>query len=265
MAAALQITNLSAGYPRHPEVIKNISAGPFMPGRVTALVGPNAAGKSTLLRSVAGLIPAKGDILYHNENILQLSLQRKAAVISYMPQYLPQDVELTVIESLISALKVSALDQLSTKMSSVRSKAFDVLEQMDIVTLALEPLNQLSGGQRQLVSFAQAIIRKPEVLLLDEPTSALDLQHQVAVMQLVRDYAAQGNIVIMVLHDINLATRWADDIVVLHKGQIAAYGPPTAILTPELFKTVYKVNTVVEKVHNGMVQVHVESLYTTNA
>ncbi len=259
--ATLHIQTLSAGYPRHPEVIKNISVGPFTPGKVTALVGPNAAGKSTLLRSIAGLMPAQGNIQYNEENILQLSLQRKAGIISYMPQYLPQDIELTVIESLISALKVSAFDQLSTKMSSVRGKAFDVLEQVGIVALALEPLNQLSGGQRQLVSFAQAIIRNPEVLLLDEPTSALDLQHQVAVMQLVRNYAALGNIVIMVLHDINLATRWADDIVVLHKGNIAAYGTPTTILTPELFKTVYKVNTVVETVHNGMVQVHVESLY----
>ncbi len=261
MENALHIQQLSAGYPRHPEVIKYISVGPFVPGKVTALVGPNAAGKSTLLRSIAGLIPAKGIIQYNNENILQLSLQRKAGIISYMPQYLPQDVELTVVESLISVLKVSAFDQLNSKMASVRTKAFDALEQVGIVQLALEPLNHLSGGQRQLVSFAQSIIRHPKILLLDEPTSALDLQHQVAVMQLVRNYAAAGNIVVMVLHDINLATRWADDIVVLHKGQIAAYGSPAAILTPELFKTVYKVNTVVETVHNGMVQVHVESLY----
>lgn len=259
--AALQLQSLSAGYSRHPEVIKQVTVGPFLPGKVNALVGPNAAGKSTLLRSIAGLMAATGIIQYKEENILHTSLQRKAAVMSYMPQYLPQDIELTVIESLISALKVSAFDQLNSKMASVRSKAFDVLEQVGIVELALEPLNQLSGGQRQLVSFAQAIIRKPEILLLDEPTSALDLQHQVAVMQLVRDYAAQGNIVMMVLHDINLATRWADDIIVLHKGAIAAYGTPAAILTPDLFKTVYKVNTVVETVHNGMIQVHVESLY----
>jgi iron complex transport system ATP-binding protein len=259
--AALQLQSLSAGYPRHPEVIKQVTVGPFLPGKVNALVGPNAAGKSTLLRSIAGLMSATGVIQYKEENILHAPLQRKAAVMSYMPQYLPQDVELTVIESLISALKVSAFDQLNSKMASVRSKAFDVLEQVGIVELALEPLNQLSGGQRQLVSFAQAIIRKPEILLLDEPTSALDLQHQVAVMQLVRDYAAKGNIVMMVLHDINLATRWADDIIVLHKGVIAAYGTPAAILTPDLFKTVYKVNTVVETVHNGMIQVHVESLY----
>lgn len=256
----LYIEKISAGYPRHPEVIKEVSVGPFLPGTVTALVGPNAAGKSTLLRSIAGLLTAKGNVLYKQENILSLSLQKRSAIVSYMPQHVPQSIELTVIESLISALKASALDQLSSKTAIARKKAFDVLEQMDIVDLALEPLNQLSGGQRQLVSLAQAIIRQPQILLLDEPTSALDLQHQVAVMQLVREYAAKGSIVIMVLHDINLATRWADEIVVLHQGKIAAHGKPAAILTTELFKTVYKVNAIVSPIEHGLLQVHVQSL-----
>ncbi len=259
-APELLIESISAGYPRHPEVIRQVSAGPLLPGTVTALVGPNAAGKSTLLRSIAGLIKAKGNVLYNKENLLAFSLQRRAAIVSYMPQHVPQGIELTVIESLISALKASSLDQLSTKTTAARKKAFDVLEQMGIVGLALEPLHQLSGGQRQLVSLAQAIIRQPAILLLDEPTSALDLQHQVAVMQLVRDYAAKGAIVIMVLHDINMATRWADEIVVLHQGKIAAQGKPTTILTPELFKTVYKVNAIVSPAEEGLLQVHVQSL-----
>jgi len=259
-APELYIEKISAGYPRHPEVIKQVSAGPFLPGTVTALVGPNAAGKSTLLRSIAGLLKAKGNVVYNKENLLDLSLQRRAAIVSYMPQHIPQDVELTVIESLISALKVSSLDQLSSKTAAARKKAFDVLEQMDIVELALEPLNQLSGGQKQLVSLAQAVIRQPAVLLLDEPTSALDLQHQVAVMQLVRHYAAKGTIVMMVLHDINLATRWADEILVLHQGQIAAHGIPATILTAELFKTVYKVNAIISPAEEGLLQVHVQSL-----
>lgn len=254
---ALHIKSITAGYRGKPGVLAHLEAAPFFPGRVHVLVGPNAAGKTTLLRCIAGLLPGRGEVQFGNENILHLSLKRRASMICYMPQHLPQDVDLIVIESLISALKASPFDQVSTQLSAVKKKAFDLLEQMNIADLALEPLNQLSGGQRQLVSLAQSIIREPSVLLLDEPTSALDLQHQVAVMKLVSAYAQKGNIVIMVLHDINLASRWADEIVVLHKGKIAAQGEPHAVLTPQLLKHVYEVNAAVESFSNGVIQISI--------
>ncbi|HRE50698.1 MAG TPA: ABC transporter ATP-binding protein [Flavitalea sp.] len=253
----LHIKDITAGYPGKPDVLSRLAAAPFAPGGVYALIGPNAAGKTTLLRCIAGLLPGRGEILFGNENLLHLSLKRRAAMISYMPQHLPEDVDLIVIESLIGALKASPFDQVSAKLNTVKKKAFDLLEQMDIAALALEPLNQLSGGQKQLVSLAQSIIRQPLALLLDEPTSALDLQHQVAVMKLARAYAQKGNIVIMVLHDINLATRWADEIAVLHKGKIAAQGRPDAILTPQLLENVYEVNAAVESFSNGVIQISV--------
>ncbi|HRQ49732.1 MAG TPA: ABC transporter ATP-binding protein [Agriterribacter sp.] len=254
---ALHIKSITAGYPGKPEVLARLEAAPFLPGLVHALIGPNAAGKTTLLRCIAGLLPGRGEVLSGDENLLRLSLKKRASMIGYMPQHLPQDVDLIAIESLVSALKASPFDQVSIKLNTAKKRAFDILEQMDIVALALEPLNQLSGGQRQLVSLAQAIIRQPSVLLLDEPTSALDLQHQVAVMKLVRAYAEKGNIVIMVSHDINLATRWADEIVVLHKGKIAAQGRPGAILSPQLLKDVYAVDTAVESFSNGVIQITV--------
>jgi iron complex transport system ATP-binding protein len=256
----LILKNITAGYPGKSNIISGINAGPFKPGVITALVGPNAAGKSTLLRSMAGLLKAQGEMQWNQKNILHLSLREKAALISYMPQYLPQDIELNAIESLISALKASSFDQISVRLPEARKKAFDVLEQMDLVELAMEPLNQLSGGQRQMISLAQAIIREPAILLLDEPTSALDLQHQVAVMQLVKEYAAKGKIVMMVLHDINLATRWSDELLVLHKGKIAAHGKPNEILNASLLASVYNVNALVETLQSGQIQVHVESL-----
>lgn len=255
--AVLHIQKLSCGYPGKPEVLADASADPLLPGVVYALIGPNAAGKSTLLRSIAGLLPARGTILLGDKNLLEFSFSKKAATVGYMPQYLPQDIDLNSVESLIGALKASPFDQVSVKLPEAKKKAFDLLEQMHILSLALEPLNQLSGGQRQLMSLAQAIIRQPYILLLDEPTSALDLQHQVAVMKQVREYAAQGNIVVMVLHDINLATRWADIILVLSKGKIAAQGKPASILNPALLNKVYNVEAAVEKFSNGVIQISV--------
>lgn len=254
---SIHIKNITAGYPGKPLVLNQLTASPLLPGKVHALIGPNAAGKTTLLRTIAGLVKAKGEIGYNDENILKIPMKKRAELISYMPQHLPLDIDLIVVESLIGALKASAFDQVNIKTKEAKHKAFDILEKMDIVELALEPINRLSGGQRQLVSLAQAIVRKPAVLLLDEPTSALDLQHQITVMRLVKEYSRQGNIVIMVLHDINLATRWADEIVVLHKGIIAAQGKPSDVLTTELLNTVYNVHASVETFNNGVVQISV--------
>ncbi len=255
---SLHIKSISAGYPGKPDLIRELSTRSFNPGVITALVGPNAAGKSTLLKSIAGLLPARGEVYLDKQNILRLPLLKKAGIISYMPQYLPFDVSLTVIESLVTSLKVSPLDHISAHAPDVRKKAFDILEKMDIVHLAMEPLDELSGGQRQLVSLAQAVVRNPHVLLLDEPTSALDLQHQVSVMKWVQDYAAQHKIVLMVLHDINMAIRWADEILVLHEGKVYKHDTPDKVFTPAVLKEVYKVDAAVEYSAGGHLQVRVE-------
>lgn len=256
---ALHIKDITVGYPRKPHVLLHLQPQPFEAGKVHAVIGPNAAGKTTLLRSIAGLIPAHGEVLFGEENILKASLRKRSSLIGYMPQHLPLDVDLIVAEALIGALKASPFDQINIKLSDAKDKAFETLEEMNLMDLALEPINQLSGGQRQMVSFAQAVIRQPSVLLLDEPTSALDLQHQAAVMKLVKDYAAKGNIVMMVLHDINLASRHSDKIMLMHKGKIAAQGEARQVLTPQLLKSVYNVDTIIETFHNGVLQISVNT------
>lgn len=122
----------------------------------------------------------------------------------------------------------------------------------------MEQLNRLSGGQRQLVSLAQAIVREPAILLLDEPTSALDLRHQAQVMHLVRDLAREGRLVVVVLHDLNLAARWADHIVVLSNGAVAAEGAPVAAITANILASVYGVEALVERSTLGHLQISVE-------
>lgn len=255
----LYIKQLSAGYPGKIDFIRDLTTRPFPSGLVTALAGPNAAGKSTLLKSIAGLIPARGEVLIKGKNILRLSLLQKAGMISYMPQYLPFNVSLSVIESLVASLKASPLDHINPTLPDIKKKAFDLLEKMEIVHLALERLDHLSGGQRQLVSLAQAIIREPRILLLDEPTSALDLQHQVTVMKRIRAFADQGKIVLVVLHDINMAIRWADEVLVLHNGKVYTHDKPEKVFTTALLKNVYQVDASVEYTTKGYPQIRVEA------
>ncbi|SEK18451.1 ABC transporter ATP-binding protein [Parapedobacter koreensis] len=249
--AILLIDNLHTGYPGKP-IISGLTLPPLTSGEVTVLTGPNAAGKSTLLRAIAGLLRIKGSMAYEGQELEALSSQKRAEVVSFMPQSVPTDINLSVIEAVISALKASPLDAATSGNEQLYKRAIAVLERIGIAHLALEPLNQLSGGQRQMASLARSVVREPKVLLLDEPTSALDLNHQLKVMRLARSFAADGRIVVMVLHDLNLALRWADHVIVMDKGIIASHGRPTAAITPEIIAQVYGVAIRVETCSLGL-------------
>jgi iron complex transport system ATP-binding protein len=175
-----------------------------------------------------------------------------------MPQTLPQRVALTVFEAVLSALKASPHGGAT---GDERGRALATLERLGIGDLALRPLDELSGGQRQMASLAQALAREPAVLLLDEPTSALDLHHQLRVMSVVRAVAAERGIVaVLVLHDIALACRWCERIVVLSHGKVFADGPPQRAVTPKMFAEVYGVEARVETCSRGFMQIMVDGV-----
>ena len=253
----LSVRGLSAGYPGRP-VIRNLTLPDIKGGGVTALVGPNAAGKSTLLLALAGLLRARGEVTFGAHDLLRLSAAERASLVTFMPQALPQGVALTVLDSIIAAYKASASGGLVVSGEDVRLRAIATLDRLGIAALALEQLDRLSGGQRQLVSLAQALVRDPRLLLLDEPTSALDLRHQVIVMTLVRALAAEGRAVIVVMHDLSLAARWADRIVVFGNGTVAAAGRPDEALTPDVIAAVYGVAARVERCSQAGLQIIVD-------
>ena len=254
--AQLHIEGLSVGYGRR-RIIENLTLPPISGGSVTALIGPNAAGKTTLLRGLAGLIPVKGSVRLDETELTALTIAGHARHVTYMPQTLPQRVALTVFEATLSALMSSGNATLST--AEAHERALNVLTRLGIADLAMRGLDELSGGQRQLASLAQSIVREPTVLLLDEPTSALDIHHQLRVMQLVEELARErGLIVLIVLHDIAQATRYSRRIIVLQQGAIAADGTPEEAVTPEMLAKVYQVEARVERCSRGFVQVMVD-------
>ncbi len=251
----LEVVDLHAGYPRR-KVIDGVTLPPLARGGVHALVGPNAAGKSTLMRALAGLQPASGSVRLDGEELLGLPLAAQAARVTYMPQTLPSGVGLNVLESVAGAVRASGTGQ---DPRTPEQRALAVLERAGILALALEGLDRLSGGQRQLVSLAQSLVREPRVLLLDEPISALDLQHQMRVMRLVRELARErGMIVLVVLHDLQIAARWADGIVMLSSGAVAATGTPAEAITPMTLARVYGVDARVERCSKGSLQIIVD-------
>ncbi|PWR17835.1 ABC transporter ATP-binding protein [Zavarzinia compransoris] len=256
MALAFEVRGLSVGYRRRP-VIRELSLSPLAGGQVVALLGPNAAGKTTLMRGLAGLLPARGSIRLDGRELIGLAPAAHARHVGYMPQTLPQGVSLSLFESVLGALRANGLPGGSAR--TAREQALATIELVGLGALALRPLAEMSGGQRQLASLAQAIVRAPEVLLLDEPTSALDPRHQFEVMRLIRSQArAHGLLAIVVCHDIALACRWADRVVVLDPRGLAAEGPAAEVITPEVLARVYGIVARVERCARGYLQVMVD-------
>lgn len=239
-------------------ILSDLSLQPLAAGHVTALVGPNGAGKSTLLRAIAGLLPASGQVRLDDIALSRLSVAERARHVAYMPQTLPQDVALTVLETVIAALEASPL---AAGPSQAEARALAALERVGAMDLALKRLDQLSGGQRQIAGLAQAMVREPRVLLLDEPTSALDLRHQLEVLRLAQDYARdQAAVVVIVLHDLQAAARVSDHIVVLADGRVHVEGPPRDAVTSTTLADVWHVRARVEPCARGQIQVMVDDV-----
>lgn len=251
---SLEVNGLSSGYPGKP-VLHGIDLPRLAGGSVTALLGPNGSGKSTLLKTLAGLLPCEGSIRLDNQEQRGLPLSQRMARMAYLPQSLPRGVHLRVIEAVLAALRADG-----GARANDLTRAEAVLRRLGCESLALQYLDALSGGQRQLVGLAQALVREPRVLLLDELLSALDLRHQLRTMQLLADLASERDMaVLVVLHDLNVALRHCSAAVLMHAGRLAASGPPTEAITPDTLAEVYGVRSRIEPCSLGHFQVMVDA------
>jgi iron complex transport system ATP-binding protein len=210
-------------------------------GRVTAIVGANACGKSTLLRAVAQLIPADGEVALGDTVLSGLSTRETARRIGFLPQS-PTPPEGLTVEELVSRGRFPHLRFGRRPTAHDRERVAWALAATATDVLADRPLEALSGGQRQRVWIAMALAQDTRVLLLDEPTTYLDLAHQLDVLELLRELNAQdGRTVVMVLHDINQACRYADHLIAMKDGAVVASGPPAEIVDAALVATVLDV------------------------
>ncbi|WP_028455041.1 ABC transporter ATP-binding protein [Chitinilyticum litopenaei] len=228
-------------------IIAGLSLPPLPPGSMTALIGPNGAGKSTLIHALAGLLPARGSIRLHGQALETQPAAERSRRVGLLPQTLPQAVGLTVYELLLGGLLTLGLARDEAEQRIER-----VLGELRLAGLALRALATLSGGQRQLVALAQLLASEPELLLLDEPNSALDLHWQLAMIEAIRaDVARRGAIAVLALHDINLALRSCERVIVLHRGACVADGAPQTVLDPALLAQVYGVAARIETCSQG--------------
>lgn len=254
--SGLSLRGFGAGYPKR-QIIRELNIEQLPRGKVTILLGPNGSGKSTLLRAMAGLNKADGELILNGDDLLSQPFARRAQQVVYLPQSLPAGVHLHVLESVIVAQRASGGLHGEAQQAAVMA----LLDQLGIAHLALHYLDQLSGGQKQLVGLAQSLIREPSLLLLDEPLSALDLNYQFHVMDLVKRETRRRNMVtVVVVHDINIALRHGDHVLILKQGELIANGPPGEVITPQSLAQVYGVRGRVETCSQGMKQVIIDGL-----
>ena len=238
----IRLENLGARYGQRT-VIHGVTTAAFVGGQVVAVVGPNAAGKSTLFKRMAGLIDGPGQVILEGS-------KKGPQGISYMPQGLNASARLTVYESVLLARKqltpgwVVHDDELKL--------VDDILAALGITELSFRNLGELSGGQQQLVSIAQTLVREPEILLMDEPTSALDMHRQVQVLNFMRTLARERRVIVFIaIHDLNQALRFADQVLVIADGTAQGSGPSAEVITEPMLRKVYQVEARIEHCSRG--------------
>ncbi len=251
---SLHIQDLNLWYGRS-HILKNVSLPPFLPGHMVGLIGPNAAGKSSLLQTLIWPKKSKQTVTLNDTDLGDFSPKQRSQLLGLMTQTPPQPSLLTPYEllySLARALDLPLTDQGLEQRIETLFKTFGLTD------VALSPLQTLSGGKRQLVGVAMVLLRSPEVCLLDEPTSALDLHWRLIVLQELQNYIRQDKkIALVAIHDLSLVTRFFDRLVLLDQGQVVATGTPQEVLTQENIAQVFKVKAKLNTGENDNISIEI--------
>ncbi|GAB3479510.1 ABC transporter ATP-binding protein [Nocardiopsis coralliicola] len=241
-AHSLLADGLTVGY-QDRNVIQSLDLA-VPPGRITAIVGANACGKSTLLRSMARLLaPRGGRVLLDGREVHRMAPKELARTLGLLPQS-PTAPEGIAVADLVGRGRHPHQRVLSRWSREDDAAVAEALDATRLNGLEDRPVDELSGGQRQRVWIAMALAQQTELLLLDEPTTFLDVNHQVEVLDLLTDLnRSRGTTVVLVLHDLNLAARYADHLVALADGRLHAAGTPEEVLTPATVEAVFGIRS----------------------
>jgi iron complex transport system ATP-binding protein len=218
----------------------NITVGE---SEIMSLVGPNGSGKTTLIKCIDRILKPKGSILLDGREVQEMKQQEIARQIGYVPQSSSTPLATTVFDTVLMGRR----PHISWRVTDQDlDKVADMLERLNLQELAMRDFGQLSGGQKQKVLIARALAQEPTILLLDEPTSNLDMKHQLDVLETISSMVKEKGIsAVMAIHDLNLAARFSDKLVMLKKGVVYAAGTPNELISENNISDVYGVEALV--------------------
>lgn len=243
----IEIKGVEFGYSTSP-VLKNIDLKINGP-QLVSIIGPNGVGKSTLIHCINKILsPTKGVVLIDGKDVSETSLKELALKVGYVPYSANDAFPLSVVDTVLMGRHPhSSWKSLDSDLDVV----YSTLKLMNIEHLSMRSFDELSAGQHQKVMIARGLVQEPEVLLLDEPTSNLDIKHQMEVTRILRNLSQEKNIlVIMISHDLNIAAKYSDNMIMLSGGSIYAVGKPSEVLTENNIRAVYGVDSEIIMSHN---------------
>lgn len=231
-------------------------------GEVTFVIGPNGAGKSTLLKTISLIVSPKRGVVYIDGRDARLySARELAKMVTYVNPYISKTIPSTVLEYLMTA-RYPHKNLLSFKEDKRDLEVIEkVSQQMNIAHLLNRRLDQLSSGELQRVVIARALIQQPEVILLDEPSAFLDLRYRLEILEYIKRITkTEGIVTIIAIHDLYLASLYADKVILLSNGSIVAYGNTEEVLKKEIIENIYGVRIAILKVDNKHIIAPIEPI-----
>jgi iron complex transport system ATP-binding protein len=208
-------------------------------GIFTGIIGANGSGKTTLLKNISGYLkPNAGRAIVFDKDVRKMSIKERAKYIGYVPQDTQSDFEFKCYDIVMMG-RTSYIKRFETESDEDRKIVQEVMETTNTWHLKDSNVNEISGGERQRIYIARALAQKPKMLLLDEPISHLDIKYQIQILLLLKTLCSKGITVISILHDIKLASKFCDKIVILKNGKVISMGEPSLVLTDENIKNAF--------------------------